>query len=1373
MLRPFLILLLLAQAVSFCFAQRSKQKQSDLQLLAECKQPRPSPARVNALLANGADPNAAEPGGGTALQWLALRGDYDSFMKLIEMGADPLRNGQLIIDEFPLGSLVTAAIYGAHYDHHDYRVLRWLAANPDIPLNKPDYFPAYNQQANTPLHAAASYGELEAMKIILAQQNQKKIDVNALCSACSGKTPLMLAAERINDPEFSLLLLQNGADVTLRDNYQLTAFDYARQFGSEKVIEVLSAYKQYVSASRYLPATIAEGFEQAAHQAISRGDSALAKTLYSKALTQTSYDLETDLLDGFEFVRLSEGLFQHLDTSFADQVTRIAAIQQKMLGNAGFDSPAALREVFSFPDSVRIDKSFERIYPMYAKLGKFFPGYKIARVEAPVYPKPKLSAIFAARTLDGLRTANHPLSENFSGDLASMEQAAYATRKQLPELYVDQLLKIARKSLIARDTANAEKYWQKTFDFAKNEWQNTAAIYFVTGQIVRGFVQVGNLQAAHSYSAENLSSVRDSFTGRIVRSMVAYSMVDRRTALDEILSEPKRHPLWQLTEALLLMAESYEDELNYATAAQYYQKAIQATEKQLSADPLFVLLCYKAAWCYFKSGNYDLFRIWQQKAHRLRIKVPLWSDNSESLEAIAMEYREHGYQLAYRSMIRVAAHFNRQQTSVPGTDRLDGDVAQSNEDLSNARAECEWLVVGGHYREALDMIQPALDKWNATSTKPITWLKLQLAKARALRGNGRESEAGELLQWLENETVRHLGIFSDLMSDVYYEQLDLLRDQSNKQAIIVKLKEIEMHQRNRQQQIPTFLLDHTEYDLYLQFNKKYIDQFTAIATEMSAYDPSMAGSLLNQAMLNKGLQLLGDRILRAQMYTTLEGFVNKLTAQTKVEIEARRNKNVSAQKEEWKKKVEDARQKTTDEFTGNYEMRKVFDELDRLFRNFAALYHQGMTGYETILAEADARYLPIALRAINRMENDLRPYFSRRWQNLQDSLKTGEALVDFVRVPMQDSVMYYALVLRSDTPGPSLVSVCPEEQVRKLLNEAAGTQVGIEALYTSSALQEMIWGNLGPALSGVRYIRYVPVGLLHRLSFDAFTPAEYTLTRLLTSQELVEKGRWMSSKGRRKISLWGGITYGGQGSRNRIARKRSEPPTGIPSRSRDSRGGPWEYLPGTATEVQTISQIARRAKEERVKTYEDLKASEEAFKSEKHLGGQFETPDVVHLATHGFFYPLKPRKWEGLPSKSNSPLTRTGLALANANLAATGLVGSGSEDGILTALEVADLNFVGSRLVVLSACETALGDIDTEEGVYGLQRAFKMAGVRYVLMSLWKVPDNETAKMMTYFYQHLMADKNFDVESAFRKTQQQMIKEHPSPYYWAGFVLTK
>ena len=130
----------------------------------------------------------------------------------------------------------------------------------------------------------------------------------------------------------------------------------------------------------------------------------------------------------------------------------------------------------------------------------------------------------------------------------------------------------------------------------------------------------------------------------------------------------------------------------------------------------------------------------------------------------------------------------------------------------------------------------------------------------------------------------------------------------------------------------------------------------------------------------------------------------------------------------------------------------------------------------------------------------------------------------------------------------------------------------------------------------------------------------------------------------------------------------------------------------------------------------------------------------------------------------------SGLLFAGANNAWTGQeLSYGVEDGILTTDEISRINLEGNKIVVLSACDTGLGDIDKVDGIFGLQRGFKKAGASTILMSLWKVPDEETCILMKHFYQNLLLGKS--AHQSLTQAQMHLIRMNKPPYYWAGFIL--
>jgi CHAT domain-containing protein len=170
------------------------------------------------------------------------------------------------------------------------------------------------------------------------------------------------------------------------------------------------------------------------------------------------------------------------------------------------------------------------------------------------------------------------------------------------------------------------------------------------------------------------------------------------------------------------------------------------------------------------------------------------------------------------------------------------------------------------------------------------------------------------------------------------------------------------------------------------------------------------------------------------------------------------------------------------------------------------------------------------------------------------------------------------------------------------------------------------------------------------------------------------------------------------------------------------------------------------------------------------------SPRILHLATHGFFLPdQQPPEMETsgrgsrFSQRLENPLLRSGLALAGAN---TWLRGGTpppeAEDGLLTAEDVSGLDLLATQLVVLSACETGLGQVQIGEGVFGLRRAFMLAGAKTLVMSLWKVSDHETQQLMGYFYQGILKGRHR--ADALREAQLALKAAYPHPRYWGAFI---
>jgi CHAT domain-containing protein len=211
-------------------------------------------------------------------------------------------------------------------------------------------------------------------------------------------------------------------------------------------------------------------------------------------------------------------------------------------------------------------------------------------------------------------------------------------------------------------------------------------------------------------------------------------------------------------------------------------------------------------------------------------------------------------------------------------------------------------------------------------------------------------------------------------------------------------------------------------------------------------------------------------------------------------------------------------------------------------------------------------------------------------------------------------------------------------------------------------------------------------------------------------------------------------------------------------------------LPGVAEEVRALKQLLPQA---------SFLTKERATKSAlKQVRG----PSILHIATHGFFLQDIPADTANTKAKqrekvdagtrlgkwaiwTENPLLRSGLALAGANQGR-----SDDNNGVLTALEASGLDLWGTKLVVLSACDTGLGEVKSGEGVYGLRRALVLAGAESQMMSLWPVSDRSTSDLMVGYYKKLIRGQGR--AEALRQVQLEMLRDtsRAHPYYWAGFI---
>jgi CHAT domain-containing protein len=487
---------------------------------------------------------------------------------------------------------------------------------------------------------------------------------------------------------------------------------------------------------------------------------------------------------------------------------------------------------------------------------------------------------------------------------------------------------------------------------------------------------------------------------------------------------------------------------------------------------------------------------------------------------------------------------------------------------------------------------------------------------------------------------------------------------------------------------------------------------------------------------------------------------------------------------------------------------EILNQIKTYKNSLAYLYAQPISDRDSVaVEELEAQVYELEEELVRTVAGWGQATKQVKWQQVQAALKPDEAAIEFVsyrfyekKQIQTDSIIYAALALLPHTDSPQFIPLFEEKQLAALLQTEGKPKADFyNNLYAAGAkgdeLYNLIWKPLEAFLPRDATVYFSPTGLLHRLHLAALpapngktVATQWSLTQLNSTRQLVFPA---AASNATTAALYGGIQYD-----ESIEAAVNEPVNseiaslgrGFDFSQTDStlRGDTWGYLRWTEVEVETAAEMLQKNGIQ-VNLKKGAAATETSLKA---LGSGNASPRVLHIATHGYFFPdpqsekvrserVRSEEEEQMRDEktfeiSENPMIRSGLVLAGGNHAwKTGKpLRAGREDGILTAYEISQMNLSNTELVVLSACETGLGDIQGNEGVYGLQRAFKIAGAKHLVMSLWQVPDFQTQAFMAAFYRHWLEDK-MPVPEAFRATQSELRAQYGEAFYWAGFVLVE
>lgn len=435
-------------------------------------------------------------------------------------------------------------------------------------------------------------------------------------------------------------------------------------------------------------------------------------------------------------------------------------------------------------------------------------------------------------------------------------------------------------------------------------------------------------------------------------------------------------------------------------------------------------------------------------------------------------------------------------------------------------------------------------------------------------------------------------------------------------------------------------------------------------------------------------------------------------------------------------------------YNANPEIELLKHKLDRMRDSIYIITndeHRFLALYQYEQAERDI---------LKKINNQL---INTHWQDIREHLDESNICLEFVKYTTTASNFsthhYAAILLSKGSHYPIFVDLFDESE----LYETYTLQPKSYDTETGTRLYKKLWGKLNSYIAGKRQVFFSPAGLLNLINIEALVDSsginaleKYNLLRVSSTKQIVSSIKESPIK---SVVSYGGIDY-------------AEVAEVIDSLN--TRGN-WNYLKSTLTEVYNVAELLQKSNIH-VTTITGSNATETSFKT---LDGT--TANIIHIASHGFYIPAQQR--EGIPYYANSAYTQT----TKDELFYSGLIMSGGQmtwmdstfkaeknDGVLTSYEISKLDLHNVDLVVLSACETGLGD-DLFDGIFGLQRAFKKAGVKSILMSLWQIDDKATSEYMELFYGFLTS--GLSKQESYKRTVAEMKKRYQDANYWASFIL--
>ena len=814
------------------------------------------------------------------------------------------------------------------------------------------------------------------------------------------------------------------------------------------------------------------------------------------------------------------------------------------------------------------------------------------------------------------------------------------------------------------------------------------------------------------------------------------------------------HP--DVAEGLNNLVTLYEEEGRYAEAERLAGRSLAIAEKALGPEHIDVSYdLANVAGIFVDEGRYADAEPLYRRALAIREKVlgPDHPNVAQILNNLAGLYRDEKKDGVAESLARRALSIDEKS------------LGPNHPEVANSLAVLAGVLKDqGRYTDAEPLFERAL----AIREKAFGLEHLDVAGAlnnlaELYRIEGRYAEAEPLFKRSVATEEKMLGSDHPNLG-TGFANLAVLYYAQGKSSLAGAYFNRSLSNAFRQFQYRFTYLNEKERLSYLQAVHLIFSGYFSFCVTYNRQDSSLAGSMYDVVLWEKGFIASSIAALRTQIASSGDKELLALLVQLSAEKThlAALLTSRAKDRDEWKKDVEEVQRET--------------DELEKqLVQRSSAMAEKQKLARST-------------------------------WRDVQKALEPGEAAVEFVRFQFHEGkkwtkkLFYVALIVTPTSKSPALVSLGEAGSLESGPIRDYRKCVGLETrteLACGPGFYDAFWKPLEMALGKATRIYLSPDGVLNQVSLGAASAGgdhlmleQYDLRILSSTRDILREN---SPRRANTAVLLGNPTFNLSAHDEEVALQNvhsQDAPEVLVAANFSSEsivrgivsgeecpgrvlGGVLCPLPGTQLEVDAVDDLLQKQGWQAERPFVRERALKQVLLSVNH-------PRVLHIATHGFFEP-DPKVAAGDQASRSSaspadPMLRSGLLFAGADRVLRGeSTPEGLDNGVLTAYEASSLDLHGTELVVLSACKTGLGQVQSGEGVFGLRRAFEEAGAESVLMTMWSVPDRETEELMTLFYKNWLSGMTKpDALRNAEKTERDQVKKRYGkdlPYYWGAFVL--